>query len=99
VDLPLAIQDFARSLGEEVGSNDDMPQGATSAETLEEIEMRCIIQSMVKTGFNRTRSADLLGVTRRTLSYRINKYDLEDELARLQEANEKESQAPKNTAN
>lgn len=92
VDLPLAIQDFARSLGEEVGSSNEISGGA-HAETLEEIEMRCIIQSMVKTGFNRTRSADLLGVTRRTLSYRINKYELEDELARLQEASEKETQA------
>jgi DNA-binding NtrC family response regulator len=82
-DLPLAIQDFARCMGEEVGSIRES-QASTTPETLEEIEMRCIIQSMVKTGFNRTRSADLLGVTRRTLSYRINKYELEDELARLQ---------------
>jgi DNA-binding NtrC family response regulator len=42
---------------------------------------------MAKTKFNRTRAADLLGVTRRTLSYRINKYDLEDRLTRLREEN------------
>ena len=84
-DLPLAIQDFALSLGEEVGGQSAPPQGE-GPETLEEIEMRCILQSMSKTGFNRTRAADLLGVTRRTLSYRINKYELEGELARLQES-------------
>jgi DNA-binding NtrC family response regulator len=85
-DLPVAIQDFARSLGEEVGADIELPIGGAS-ETLEEIEMRCIIQSMTKTNFNRTRAADLLGVTRRTLSYRINKYDLEDRLAHLREEN------------
>jgi two-component system NtrC family response regulator len=83
-DLPLAIQDFARSLGEEVGGIAFPKAPGQEPETLEEIEMRCILQSMTKTGFNRTRAADLLGVTRRTLSYRITKYELEDELARLQ---------------
>ena len=82
-DLPLAIQEFARSLGEEVGGQ-AMPRPGQSPETLEEIEMRCILQSMTKTGFNRTRAADLLGVTRRTLSYRISKYELEAQLTRLQ---------------
>ncbi|MDG2335832.1 MAG: sigma-54 dependent transcriptional regulator [Myxococcota bacterium] len=92
VDLPLAIQDFARSLGEEVGGQ-TIPQAGQTPETLEEIEMRCILQSMTKTGFNRTRAADLLGVTRRTLSYRINKYELEAQLARLQ------AERPKATSN
>ena len=82
-DLPLAIQEFALSMGQEVGV-DVATQAGQSSETLEEIEMRCILQSMTKTGFNRTRAADLLGVTRRTLSYRIRKYGLEDELSRLQ---------------
>ena len=85
IDLPVAIQDFARSLGEEVGVKVE-PSMGNEAETLEEIEMRCILQSMTKTKFNKTRAADLLGVTRRTLSYRINKYDLEDQLTRLRES-------------
>ena len=45
--------------------------------------MKCITQAMTKTGHNRTRAANLLGVTRRTLSYRIGKYGLEEELERL----------------
>lgn len=35
---------------------------------------------MKKTAHNRTRAARLLGITRRTLSYRIRKYGLEDEI-------------------
>ena len=35
---------------------------------------------MKKTAHNRTRAAQLLGITRRTLSYRIRKYGLEDEI-------------------
>jgi DNA-binding NtrC family response regulator len=76
-DLPLAIQDQQSiSLGCAHGRNPD-------GETLEEIEMRCILQAMTKTGFNRTRAAALLGVTRRTLGYRITKYELEDRIANL----------------
>ena len=82
-DLPVAVQEFARAQGvraPEVGIS-----GAHSGEpTLEDIEMKCILQAMSKTGFNRTRAANLLGVTRRTLSYRIGKYGLDDALEQLQ---------------
>jgi transcriptional regulator with GAF, ATPase, and Fis domain len=80
-DLPVAIQDHDRLWGSRA------PIRSTSsvddAGTLEDIEMRCILQAMRKTGFNRTRAAELLGVTRRTLGYRISKYGLETELERL----------------
>ena len=55
------------------------PAKGGEGETLEEIEMRCILQAMKKTGFNRTRAARILGVTRRTLGYRIAKYGLEEQ--------------------
>ncbi|MCH8926230.1 MAG: helix-turn-helix domain-containing protein [Proteobacteria bacterium] len=61
---------------ENVGSSD-------ASVTLEAIEKRSILQAMAKQDFNRTRAARLLGVTRRTLGYRIAKYDLGDELERL----------------
>jgi transcriptional regulator with PAS, ATPase and Fis domain len=48
--------------------------------TLEEIERRCLAQALLRTSFNRTRAARLLGITRRTLGYRLRKYGLEDEL-------------------
>jgi transcriptional regulator with GAF, ATPase, and Fis domain len=49
---------------------------AQGAETLEDIEIRSIRQAMERAGGNRTRAATLLGVTRRTLGYRIQKYGL-----------------------
>jgi DNA-binding NtrC family response regulator len=71
-DLPAALQHApVRAAGED-------EEG-----TLEEIERRCLAQALVKTGFNRTRAARLLGITRRTLGYRLRKYELEDELAAL----------------
>ena len=85
-DLSPAIQEFARAQG----VKPTLPQVVESAserdETLEDIEMKCITQAMTKTGHNRTRAANLLGVTRRTLSYRISKYGLEEELERLRAA-------------
>ena len=76
-DLPVAIQDFSQMQSyENVGSSD-------ASTTLEAIEKRSILQAMAKQDFNRTRAARLLGVTRRTLGYRIAKYDLGDELERL----------------
>ncbi|HVP30781.1 MAG TPA: sigma-54 dependent transcriptional regulator [Myxococcota bacterium] len=69
--LPLALQDHWRNAaGSRVG-------GVIDAVTLEEIERRCIEQALTKTGFHRTRAAELLGITRRTLGYRIQKYGLE----------------------
>jgi DNA-binding NtrC family response regulator len=67
-DLPAPVQDAGAARGGEEGS------------TLEEIERRCLAQALVKTEYNRTRAARLLGITRRTLGYRLRKYGLEDEL-------------------
>jgi two-component system response regulator AtoC len=80
-DLPVAIQDHDRMWGDHSPSR--VARAGDDAGTLEDIEMRCILQAMSKTGFNRTRAAELLGVTRRTLGYRISKYGLEGELDRL----------------
>jgi DNA-binding NtrC family response regulator len=66
--LPAALQDA-------------QPRATEDGATLEEIERRCLAQALIKTEFNRTRAARLLGITRRTLGYRLRKYGLEDELA------------------
>jgi len=78
--LPVAIQDHERRL------QSGEPLESPRAETLEDIEMRCIVQAMERTGYNRTRAAQLLGITRRTLGYRINKYGLTDRLEQAQTA-------------
>jgi DNA-binding NtrC family response regulator len=72
-DLPIAVQDFQRSHTEYEHPSEAHPT------TLEAIEIRSILQAMKKTGHNRTEAAQVLGVTRRTLSYRIRKYGLEEE--------------------
>jgi transcriptional regulator with PAS, ATPase and Fis domain len=74
-DLPAPVQDAVCGAGDEEGG------------TLEEIERRCLAQALVKTDYNRTRAARLLGITRRTLGYRLRKYGLEDELEILRLSN------------
>jgi len=69
-DLPVALQDHHRSR--------ELPAQPEQG-TLEAIEVHCIVQAMKKTDHNRTQAARLLGVTRRTLGYRIRKYGLEEE--------------------
>lgn len=70
-DLPLQIQNFewARGAGVSGGSIDHMH--------LEDVEKRCILSALEKTRYNHTRAAAHLGITRRTLGYRIQKYGLE----------------------
>ncbi|MGE4606082.1 MAG: sigma-54 dependent transcriptional regulator [Myxococcota bacterium] len=68
-DLPVALQDFQSSR---------LESSLIERNTLESIEVRSIINAMKKTGNNVTQAAQLLGVTRRTLTYRIKKYDLQD---------------------
>jgi two-component system response regulator AtoC len=73
-DLPIAIQDHERV------QHAPLHTGPGDANTLESIEQRCILQAMARTDYNRTRAAQLLGITRRTLGYRIQKYDLGERL-------------------
>ena len=40
------------------------------------MEVRAIEEALAKTGGNQTRAARLLGITRRTLGYRMNKYGI-----------------------
>ena len=69
-DLPAAIQE-AETV--RVGAAD-----SEAEETLDAIERRTILQTLGRTQYNRSQAARLLGVTRRTLGYRIRKYELEE---------------------
>ncbi len=77
-DLPVAIQDHQRLAGRTIQS------GLAGEESLEAIEKRCILQAMVRTNANQKSAADILGITRRKLGYRIAKYALEGEIAAIQ---------------
>jgi len=86
-DLPVAIQDYERKRHQRI------PAEESDGSTLEDIEMRCIVHAMARTGYNRTRAAHLLGITRRTLGYRIQKYNLAERLDRDQAENEADGEA------
>lgn len=74
-DLPVAVQNW-RAEGDPAPTKDD--RGATSLEnmTLEEIEKKVLWGALEETGFNHTKAARKLGITRRTLGYRVDKYGL-----------------------
>ncbi|MCE5230938.1 sigma-54 dependent transcriptional regulator [bacterium] len=68
-DLPLVIQNDQAALAV-------MESSASGRQTLEQIEKQALIEALESTGYNHTRAAELLGITRRTLGYRIDKYNL-----------------------
>ena len=74
-DLPAALQEAEWQHAGEPAVDDEA--------TLEAIEQRMILQTLERTHCNRTEAARLLGITRRTLGYRIRKYGLEPSIDSL----------------
>jgi DNA-binding NtrC family response regulator len=74
-DLPAALQDAEQQHQQGAPDEDDG--------TLDAIEQRTILQALARTAYNRSEAARLLGVTRRTLGYRIDKYGLDPIIDRL----------------
>ncbi|HDL53190.1 MAG TPA: sigma-54-dependent Fis family transcriptional regulator [Proteobacteria bacterium] len=64
VDLPVHIQD----------SEATAPVGVTPGRPLSELEKEAIVQTLQMTGGNRTETARLLGISRRTLQYKLKEY-------------------------
>lgn len=52
------------------------PAGSKAVGTLEETEKRLLMDALDKTGWNQTRAAMLLGISRDTLRYKVKKYNL-----------------------
>ncbi len=69
-DLPQALQAFGARV-----STSERPVVYDHL-TLEEVERRCIVNALERSNYNCTRAARLLGVTRRTLGYRMQKFGL-----------------------
>ena len=63
-----------RDLPAHVRTSDDAADVSAPAITLEEVEKRAILQALKATGGNRTRAAEQLGVSRRTLHRKIAEY-------------------------
>ncbi|MBN1478043.1 sigma-54-dependent Fis family transcriptional regulator [Candidatus Sumerlaeota bacterium] len=77
-DLPLSI----RQWGQGATAGEPSPGAAAykpPAGTLESMEVKAIREALAKTGGNQTRAARLLGITRRTLGYRMKKHAIEPE--------------------
>ena len=72
-DLPLALHQAGERTAPETGVRGI----AASPLTLEDMEKRFILSALEKTGGNQTRAARILGITRRTLGYRMKKYSIE----------------------
>ena len=76
-DLPLQIQN-AQWAGQADTAPGARPAAGGGSATLEEMEKRAILGALERTSYNHTRAAAHLGITRRTLGYRIQKYGLAD---------------------
>jgi two-component system NtrC family response regulator len=70
-DLPDAVRSPSR--GSRAGFRIGIPEGGI---VLDQVEAQLIETALEKTGGNQTRAADLLGITRQTLIYRIQKYGI-----------------------
>ncbi|HOR29447.1 MAG TPA: sigma-54 dependent transcriptional regulator [Candidatus Sumerlaeota bacterium] len=68
-DLPQSVQHGVAP--GQAAAETAVPRGG---ETLEDIERRVLIEALEATGYNHTRAARKLGITRRTLGYRMDKY-------------------------
>jgi DNA-binding NtrC family response regulator len=77
-DLPVAVQASVSggvaAAGHAIAA--DYRNGEVDPPTLEQIEKRALIEALEATGYNHTRAAMKLGITRRTLGYRLDKYNL-----------------------
>ncbi|MFQ6041915.1 MAG: sigma-54-dependent transcriptional regulator [Candidatus Poribacteria bacterium] len=69
-DLPLSIQALADDL--------QTPEtGVMPGRTIKEVERDLIIKTLEQTGGNRTRSAKILGITRKTLQNKLKEYQID----------------------
>jgi len=68
--LPPALgRDFVRP-------EPDVPTAEEAVKALDQVERDSIAKALEKTNGNRTRAAELLGISRRTLIYKLKRYDL-----------------------
>ena len=78
-DLPLVLQNAGPGGGSGPAASSPAAvatRNGGSPITLEELEKQALVEALEATGYNHTRAAKMLGITRRTLGYRITKYDI-----------------------
>ena len=75
----LGIRDLPQNLAgkhKESVSAETRPQAAASASSLDEAEKRALVDALDAHGGHRERTAEALGISRRTLQYKLKKYGL-----------------------
>jgi len=70
----LDVKDIPAQVREQIGQKNDVHIDVDL--TVEEMEKRMIIQALEKTGGNRTKAAEKLGISRRTLHRKLKEYGL-----------------------
>ncbi len=83
-DLPTAIQNCAAGTDKSLA----LASATLDSLTLEELEKRMLLDALRATGFNHTKAAVKLGITRRTLGYRIEKHGLPRHASDLEKPSE-----------
>ena len=73
---PVSLRLEGASMDYPVPAQKPPAEEAKGAGTLEETERRMLIAALDKTGWNQTRAAMLLGISRDTLRYKVKKYNL-----------------------
>ena len=75
-EIELALDRARRRLSASIFTPADGAAPRESVETLEQIEKREILEALNRAGGNRTQAAQQLGISRRTLHYRLNQYGI-----------------------
>jgi guanylate kinase len=78
----LRPDDFPESIRRAKIASASRPVSETGADTLEELEIAAIRRALERSGHNLTRAARALAITRRALTYRLYKYDIQVERRR-----------------
>ena len=68
------VKDIPEQVREEAGSRGEVKIDADL--TVDEMEKRMVVQALEKTGGNRTKAAEKLGISRRTLHRKLNQYGI-----------------------
>jgi DNA-binding NtrC family response regulator len=75
-DAPLSPEHFPSLLGTQPEVVGDLPEIPNEGVSLEDLERRYILSALQKTEGNKSRAAQLLGMTRRTLYSRMEKHGI-----------------------
>jgi len=80
--LPEALPELAEKISGEIkttGIDEDVPYGFNLDEVVHQFEKRYLIKALKKAGGNKTKAAEILGISFRSIRYRLQKLGMEKE--------------------